>query len=632
MTDTKEVNPQPDLSEESSTAPQSHSSQKQAKGIAIACQGGGAHAAYTGGVTSVLLDRILSPQSLDEDPLKWVGISGTSGGGITALVAWYCALFTSPKQVNESLGCLWEYNVAKRPGEIWSNMVGVWTLDWLQFDFQLNPYIAPLHHINVLLTKAWPVAANSYFPLAALIRPDYFRIESLIKKCVNKEAFEHIAYLGCFLSVYDKINAWQAAGHRDKILGGCGLRADGSPLPSRLQYQKDFRDDLFSCLAKRENLDKVAQQNENGLLAKALRKHWKEPVETTVRKIEQHGSLDEADLETIKLCVKALRDALPVLLLGAVDVGTGEFVAFSSKRAPKNRGITLDAVRASAAIPWIFQGVKVAEPYPPHKDMHVYWDGLFSQNPPISDFYTDADSDVKPDEIWIAQVNPQRSETKDLCKRLWDRRNELNGNLSLNQEIAAMAAINARINGNISSGKDKRVQILRVAMDSNWLETKLVRSLGPSSKVDRSRKLKENLFQHGEDQAKAFLPVRDLIERFWNQPNSSPASYLEVEGLPEGGIASLHKEFGSNLRFQVADMTIEHPQQHLGGKHFPGEKLRVRVSWHCNILQARLQGIAVVALNDSNQIIGLRMTSIALSPLDLTSHRAAIRTLPTSVA
>lgn len=485
MSDTREVHPQPDLPEESSTASQSHSSQKQAKGIAIACQGGGAHAAYTGGVTSVLLDRILSPQPLDEEPLKWVGISGTSGGGITALVAWYCALFKEPKQVNESLRCLWEYNVAKKPGEIWSNMLGVWTLDSLRFDLQLNPYIAPLRYINDLLTKAWPVAANSYFPLAAFIRPDYFSIESLIKQCVSEEAFEHIAYLGCFLSIYDKIDAWQAAGHRDKILGGCGLRADGSSLPSRLQYQKDFRDDLFSCLAKREKLDKAAHSN--GLLAKVLREHWKESVEATVRKIEQHGSLDEKDLDTLKSSVKAVRDALPVLLLGAVDVGTGEFVAFSSKRAPKNRGITLDAVRASAAIPWIFQGVEVAEPYPPHKDMHTYWDGLFSQNPPISDFFTDADSDVKPDEIWIAQVNPQRSETKDLRKRLWDRRNELNGNLSLNQEIAAMAAINARVNGNSSSGKDKRVQILRVAMDSNWLESKLVRSFGPSSKVDRSR-------------------------------------------------------------------------------------------------------------------------------------------------
>ena len=50
---------------------------------------------------------------------------------------------------------------------------------------------------------------------------------------------------------------------------------------------------------------------------------------------------------------------------------SGEFRAFDSRR----EAITADAVLASAAIPTLFRAV--------HEDGGVYWDGLFSQNPPV---------------------------------------------------------------------------------------------------------------------------------------------------------------------------------------------------------------------------------------------------------
>jgi len=50
--------------------------------VAIACQGGGSHTAFTAGVLDVLLDE----EELDVDV---VGFSGTSGGAICALLAWY---------------------------------------------------------------------------------------------------------------------------------------------------------------------------------------------------------------------------------------------------------------------------------------------------------------------------------------------------------------------------------------------------------------------------------------------------------------------------------------------------------------------------------------------------------------
>ena len=76
------------------------------------------------------------------------------------------------------------------------------------------------------------------------------------------------------------------------------------------------------------------------------------------------------------------------MLLGAVDVVSGEFKAFDSRQGE----ITADAVLASAAIPTLFRSV--------HEAGGVYWDGLFSQNPPVRDLLA-----TEPDEIWVIQIN-----------------------------------------------------------------------------------------------------------------------------------------------------------------------------------------------------------------------------------
>jgi NTE family protein len=52
--------------------------------VAIACQGGGSHTAFTGG----FLARLLEDDRLD-DEVDIVGFSGTSGGAVCALLAWY---------------------------------------------------------------------------------------------------------------------------------------------------------------------------------------------------------------------------------------------------------------------------------------------------------------------------------------------------------------------------------------------------------------------------------------------------------------------------------------------------------------------------------------------------------------
>ena len=60
----------------------------------------------------------------------------------------------------------------------------------------------------------------------------------------------------------------------------------------------------------------------------------------------------------------------PALLVGAVDVLTGEFRTFNSRRDR----ISAETILASAAIPTLFRSVRLY-------DGGIYWDGLFSQNP-----------------------------------------------------------------------------------------------------------------------------------------------------------------------------------------------------------------------------------------------------------
>ena len=60
--------------------------------VAIACQGGGSHTAFTAGV----LSRLLQPDVMADH--KIVGLSGTSGGAICALLAWSALVDGEPEK------------------------------------------------------------------------------------------------------------------------------------------------------------------------------------------------------------------------------------------------------------------------------------------------------------------------------------------------------------------------------------------------------------------------------------------------------------------------------------------------------------------------------------------------------
>src|SRR5215216_6049861 len=244
--------------------------QGKSRKVAIACQGGGSHTAFTAGV----LKRLLRAEELKH--YEVVGLSGTSGGAVCALLAWHNLLRGDAAGAAEALDAFWRDNSATAPHE---QIINSWVL-WASSlqNFITMPVVSPYY--------------DNYFSVSAL------------------EEFK-----------------WM--------------------------------------LERRVDFAKVGLQPE---------------------------------------------DSYPVLLVGAVDVLSGEFKTFNSRRDR----ITPETILASAAIPTLFRSVRAG-------DGGTYWDGLFSQNPPVREL-----TDERPDEIWVIQINPKELETEPkTVAEIADRRNEL---------------------------------------------------------------------------------------------------------------------------------------------------------------------------------------------------------------
>jgi NTE family protein len=191
----------------------------------------------------------------------------------------------------------------------------------------------------------------------------------------------------------------------------------------------------------------------------------------------------------------------PVLVIGAVDVLSGEFRAFDSRRDM----ISPDAVLASAAIPTLFRAVFV--------DGGTYWDGLFSQNPPIRELI-----DLRPDEIWVIQINPTRRDAEPrTVLDIADRRNELAGNLSLYQELHFVEKIDEWLEaGVLAKDADYKSIVVRIVELS---PSRVRRSLSTRSKLNRDPAFIRDLIAHGRAQADEFLTAL-AFERAWKEQNA----------------------------------------------------------------------------------------------------------------
>lgn len=121
--------------------------------VAIACQGGGSHTAFTAGV----LRRLFAESDLHADV---VGLSGTSGGAFCAALSWYGRVHPD-HEPGALLGDFWADLAARRPLSRFVNSATQWSIGLEQAGVPLpepSPYYWPgaglgQRHLRKVLTR-----------------------------------------------------------------------------------------------------------------------------------------------------------------------------------------------------------------------------------------------------------------------------------------------------------------------------------------------------------------------------------------------------------------------------------------------------------------------------------------------
>lgn len=106
--------------------------------VAIACQGGGSHAAFVAGVLDALLDDEHYPH------FHIVGLSGTSGGALCAALAWRGLVKDDPQDGRKRLIGFWKDLMVHDPIDAIANYWHVWS-SRAPVKMEVSPYLhAPL--------------------------------------------------------------------------------------------------------------------------------------------------------------------------------------------------------------------------------------------------------------------------------------------------------------------------------------------------------------------------------------------------------------------------------------------------------------------------------------------------------
>lgn len=417
------------------------------KKIAIACQGGGTHAAFTWGVLTQLLET-KQKWKADADGgagFDIIAISGTSAGALCALATWYGLV---PNTADPACGTLEK---------------AIERLDFLWNTFAANTAVETSHNMALgalleLKEKGAP------FP------------ELKPSNIVGEMALSALALLG-----------------------------------ARQQYLS------FPAL-----LDAICPD---------------------------FGQIDWPKVAT----------ANRRILVGAIEVYSGNFEIFDSDKTLEQMGLrpphkegdqydvtrwrmrrslSLEGVAASGTLPEILPAQRIGNTLFPtcrpgktiERDAY-YWDGLFSQNPPVRQFLDGETKEHKPDEIWVIRINPQEIDPHDPLTSLEDirdRENDLAGNLSLNQELDHILTVNnwlARYGGKDEALRERKpiqVRTIKMRRETAW-------TLRRTSKFDRSRQHLLRLRQEGREVAAQWLEDwRARGESFDAYPDD--ARYMEPQG------------------------------------------------------------------------------------------------------
>jgi NTE family protein len=214
-----------------------------------------------------------------------------------------------------------------------------------------------------------------------------------------------------------------------------------------------------------------------------------------------HHPLRDVLLEVVDF-ERLRRQSTVKLFTCAANVLTGRIRVFEC------REMCIEAVLASACLPFMFQAVEVAGEH--------YWDGGYMGNPPIFPLiYNCASHDVV-----LIMVNPiVIDEVPKTAQAIFDRINTLSFNSSLMREMRAISFVTKLVDsGFTDGGRLKRMFIHCIDAEDE------MRKLGVSSKVNAQWDFLMYLHRLGRDRGEAFLEAHydqlgtesslDVAERF----------------------------------------------------------------------------------------------------------------------
>ncbi|MGP1394546.1 MAG: patatin-like phospholipase family protein [Inquilinaceae bacterium] len=171
------------------------------------------------------------------------------------------------------------------------------------------------------------------------------------------------------------------------------------------------------------------------------------------------------------------------LFLCATNVRTGRIKIF------KGRELSVDAVLASACLPFLFHAV--------HVDGEDYWDGGYMGNPPLYPliYHTDCN------DVLLVQINPVGiDQVPRSARSILDRINTLSFNSSLMREMRAISFVTKLIDeGSLDGDRYKRLNIHAIDAEPEMAK------LSVSSKLNADQEFLGWLFRLGRDRAAQWL-------------------------------------------------------------------------------------------------------------------------------
>lgn len=184
------------------------------------------------------------------------------------------------------------------------------------------------------------------------------------------------------------------------------------------------------------------------------------------------------DLEAVRMSRCPLK-----LHICATNVRTGKVKVFS------NDELSVDAIMASACLPFLFQAVEI--------DGEAYWDGGYMGNPAIFPLIYSCET---PD-VLIVHINPiERAELPRSAMDILNRINEISFNSSLLREMRAIAFVTQLIDSEAGKALDlKRVFVHGISDDET------MKKLGVSSKLNADWGLLTDLRDRGRERAEEWL-------------------------------------------------------------------------------------------------------------------------------